>query len=146
MHRPPTNGISEALGQGSGTHEATRGQEATSANRIISKRKIQELVESIDPSERLESEVEDLLLELADEFIDSVTRFSCQLAKHRKSDRLETKDIQLHLERSWNIRIPGFANDEIRQSQSRRINALPSYQSRVAIVREAIRKRRSTNT
>ncbi|KAI9621978.1 hypothetical protein H4Q26_015416 [Puccinia striiformis f. sp. tritici PST-130] len=117
----------------------------TSANRIISKRKIQELVESIDPSERLETEVEDLLLELADEFIDSVTRFSCQLAKHRKSDRLETKDIQLHLERSWNIRIPGFSNDEIRQSQSRRINALPSYQSRVAIVREAIRKRRPNN-
>ncbi|KNZ44351.1 hypothetical protein VP01_924g3 [Puccinia sorghi] len=155
MHRPPTNGINEALGQASGTHDASRGQEVTSANRIISKRKIQELVESIDPSERLETEVEDLLLELADEFIDSVTRFSCQLAKHRKSDRLETKDIQLHLgkipkhvfrERSWNIRIPGFANDEIRQSQSRRINALPSYQSRVAIVREAIRKRRSTNS
>lgn len=146
MHRPPTNGINEALGQASGSHDASRGQEATSANRIISKRKIQELVESIDPSERLETEVEDLLLELADEFIDSVTRFSCQLAKHRKSDRLETKDIQLHLERSWNIRIPGFANDEIRQSQSRRVNALPSYQSRVAIVREAIRKRRSTNT
>jgi transcription initiation factor TFIID subunit TAF12 len=55
-------------------------------------------------------------------------------------------DILLSAERSWNIRIPGFANDEIRQSQSRRVNALPSYQSRVAIVREAIRKRRSTNT
>ncbi|POW01305.1 hypothetical protein PSHT_12615, partial [Puccinia striiformis] len=146
MHRPPTNSMNEALGQTSGNHDSTnRGLETTSANRIISKRKIQELVESIDPSERLETEVEDLLLELADEFIDSVTRFSCQLAKHRKSDRLETKDIQLHLERSWNIRIPGFSNDEIRQSQSRRINALPSYQSRVAIVREAIRKRRPNN-
>ncbi|MBW0468066.1 hypothetical protein O181_007781 [Austropuccinia psidii MF-1] len=145
IHRPPTNGLSEALGQPSGGHDNTRGQEVTSANRIISKRKIQELVESIDPSERLESEVEDLLLELADEFIDSVTRFSCQLAKHRKSDRLETKDIQLHLERSWNIRIPGFANDEIRQSQSRRINALPSYQARVAAVRDAAKKRRTGN-
>ncbi|CAH7668868.1 transcription initiation factor TFIID subunit A-domain-containing protein, partial [Phakopsora pachyrhizi] len=121
------------------------GQEATSSNRIVSKRKIQELVESIDPSERLEAVVEDLLLELADEFIDSVTRFSCQLAKHRKSDRLETKDIQLHLERSWNIRIPGFANEEIRQSQSRRINALPSYQARVSAVREAAKKRRPAN-
>ena len=61
MHRPPTNGMNEALGQTSGNHDSTnRGLETTSANRIISKRKIQELVESIDPSERLETEVEDV--------------------------------------------------------------------------------------
>ncbi|KAI7848580.1 transcription initiation factor TFIID subunit 12 [Circinella umbellata] len=106
-----------------------------SGSRILGKRKIQELVGQIDPSERLEPEVEDILLEIADEFIESVTKFACRLAKHRKSDTLEVKDLQLHLERNWNVRIPGFAADEIR---SLRKPVLPSsHQSKVQAVNTA---------
>ncbi|KAF7428016.1 Transcription initiation factor TFIID subunit 12 [Pleurotus ostreatus] len=82
------------------------------------RRSIQDLVASIDPNVKIEPEVEDLLLNIADEFIDSVTTFACRLAKHRGCDTLEVRDLQLHLERNHNIRIPGFASDETRLSLS----------------------------
>lgn len=87
--------------------------------RVMSKRKLRELVKSIgidegDGETVIDGDVEELLLDLADDFVTNVTSFACRLAKHRRSDVLEPKDIQLHLERNWNIRIPGYAADEIR--------------------------------
>lgn len=105
----------------------------------MSKRKVRELVDSIDPNEKLSDEVEDLLLEVADEFIDSMTRFGCQLAKHRKSDRLEVKDLALHLEKSYGIKIPGFQPEETRAQ--RRLNLPPGYAGRLAAAKDVARKR-----
>ncbi|TEB30039.1 hypothetical protein FA13DRAFT_1631295 [Coprinellus micaceus] len=82
------------------------------------RRTIQDLVSSVDPNVKIEPEVEDLLLNIADEFIDSVTNFACRLAKHRGGDSLEVRDLQLHLERNHNIRVPGFASDETQISLS----------------------------
>lgn len=87
------------------------------------RRSILDLVYSIDPNVKLEPEVEDLMLDIADEFVDSVTNFACRLAKHRGADTLDVKDLQLHLERNHNIRIPGFASDETRISLSQTTTA-----------------------
>lgn len=102
---------------------------SASARRPLSKRTLASLLSEVDPSstfasptgegddgqnglhhhpqeQQLSQDVSDLLLDLADEFIDSVTHRACKMAKHRKGDRLEVKDVQLVLDRGWNIRVP----------------------------------------
>ncbi|KLO14257.1 hypothetical protein SCHPADRAFT_851278 [Schizopora paradoxa] len=97
--------------------DSARRRKNTPADQSM-RRSIQDLVSSIDPNVKIEPDVEDLLLDIADEFIDSVTNFACRLAKHRGGDSLEVRDLQLHLERNHNIRVPGFASDETRISMS----------------------------
>lgn len=103
--------------------------------RVLTKRKLTELVNTIGADEgdrktTIDGDVEELLLDLADEFVSSVTSFACRLAKHRKTDNVDVRDVQLHLERNWNIRIPGYAMDEIRST--RKWQPLSAYNQKVS--------------
>ncbi|XP_021728690.1 transcription initiation factor TFIID subunit 12-like [Chenopodium quinoa] len=103
---------------------------------ILSKRSIQELVNQIDPSEKLDPDVEDVLVDIAEDFIDSVTTFGCSLAKHRKSNTLEAKDILLHLERTWNMTLPGFTGDEIKTYKKPVVNDV--HKERLALIKKSL--------
>ena len=54
------------------------------------------------------------VLSLADNFVDHVLQTACRMAKARGSKVLEIRDIQLVLERQYNIRIPGYSSEELR--------------------------------
>lgn len=51
---------------------------------------------------------------MADDFVDEVITAACRLAKLRPSSTLDIRDIQLVLERNYNMRIPGFSSDDLR--------------------------------
>jgi histone H3/H4 len=51
-----------------------------------------------------------VLLELADDFLENLISAGSVLAKHRGSDVLEVRDVALHMERAWDMRLPGYSD------------------------------------
>ncbi|KAJ1311307.1 hypothetical protein OPQ81_009803 [Rhizoctonia solani] len=82
----------------------------------VPRRSLKDLVYGFESDVRVDPDAEQFLLQAADDFIESVTQFACRVAKHRGSDTLEVKDLQLHLEKNYDLHIPGFATDETRHA------------------------------
>lgn len=114
------------------------GRVSPEGTQVLSKKKLQDLVREIDPNEQLDEDVEEMLLQIADDFIESVVTAACQLARHRKSNTLEVKDVQLHLERQWNMWIPGYGSDEIRPFK--KACTTEAHKQRMALIRKTTKK------
>ncbi|ROT85717.1 transcription initiation factor TFIID subunit 12 [Penaeus vannamei] len=105
---------------------------------VLNKQRITELVREVDPNEQLEEEVEEMLLAIADDFIESTVNAACRLAKHRGARSLDVKDVQMYLERNWHMWLPGFGTDELRPYK--RAPTTEAHKQRLALIRKAIKK------
>ncbi|RKU39937.1 Transcription initiation factor TFIID subunit 12 [Coniochaeta pulveracea] len=109
---------------------------------VLNKKKLDELVRQVSggtaegqEGDLLTPDVEESVLNLADSFVDNVLHAACKNAKERGSKVLEIRDIQLVLERTYNIRIPGYSSEELRTV--RKIQPASSWISKMSAVQAA---------
>ena len=82
--------------------------------------KLQTLCHSIDPSYTLDSEVQERLVEMADAFVEKVTRDSIKLARHRGSSCMDVVDVALALKKGFNMEVPGLGPPSVANGGSAR--------------------------
>ncbi|CRL06957.1 CLUMA_CG019943, isoform A [Clunio marinus] len=127
-----------------GNSNQTKTNSSSESSVLLTKPRLQELVREVDPNEQLDEEVEDCLLQIADEFVENVINGSCLIAKHRiqngsnRDNKVEVKDVQLFLERNWNLWIPGFGTEELRPYK--RTQVTEAHKQRTALIRKALKK------
>ncbi|PNH38049.1 hypothetical protein VD0004_g8752 [Verticillium dahliae] len=111
-------------------------------DRVLSKKKLDELVRQVcggtaegQEGNLLSPEVEENVLTLADSFVDNVLHAACRNAKERGSKVLEIRDIQLVLERKYNIRVPGYSSDDLRTV--RKVQPAPAWITKMSAIQAA---------
>ncbi|KAL8674490.1 MAG: hypothetical protein Q9168_001082 [Polycauliona sp. 1 TL-2023] len=136
----PSNGAMGSLGQPAIQKQPSYVLDGE-GERVLGRKKLEDLVRQVtggmdgEEGETLTAAAEETLLDVADDFVDQVVTAACKLAKLRSSQTLELRDIQLVLERNYNIRIPGYASDELRTVK--KIQPTPGWTQKIAAVQAA---------
>ncbi|ETV72743.1 hypothetical protein H257_12117 [Aphanomyces astaci] len=66
---------------------------------------LQKILAEVDPKFVLQPGVEELLMDMATDFVHDVTSASGRLAKHRRATQVDAKDMQLVLDKSYGISV-----------------------------------------
>ncbi|EDW81309.1 uncharacterized protein Dwil_GK11997, isoform A [Drosophila willistoni] len=105
---------------------------------MLTKPRLTELVREVDTTTQLDEDVEELLLQIIDDFVEDTVKSTSAFARHRKSNKIEVRDVQLHFERKYNMWIPGFGTDELRPYK--RAAVTEAHKQRLALIRKTIKK------
>ena len=81
-------------------------------------------------------EVEELLLDVGDDFLEHVAAGAAALARHRGSDTLDAEDVRLHCERVWGIPLPGHVEVKAQPLEAKQPSA--SHNARLAAIRRTL--------
>ncbi|CAH0560074.1 unnamed protein product [Brassicogethes aeneus] len=109
-----------------------------SSGQVFTKQRLQDLVRDTDPSLNLEEEVEEVILSYVDQFVDRCLKGAAMIAKNRRVNTIEVKDVQLFLNRNYNMWTPGFGTDELRPYK--RSMTTDAHKQRTALIKKTLKK------
>ncbi|XP_066257557.1 transcription initiation factor TFIID subunit 12 [Euwallacea similis] len=105
---------------------------------VVTKQRLQDLVREIDQTLTLEDDVEEILLSYVDEFVDRCLNGAALIARNRRCNSIEVKDVQQFLSRNYNMWTPGFGTDELRPYK--RSLTTEAHKQRTALIRKTLKK------
>ncbi|KAF2585217.1 hypothetical protein F2Q70_00037554 [Brassica cretica] len=85
-----------------------------SSENEVSDNRIHELLQQIDPSEKLDPEVAAILADIAEDFVESQLLAVLKPSIETTTFNLGLVSLFLKCRKNWNIRPPGFSSDEIK--------------------------------
>ncbi|CAK4650998.1 hypothetical protein LEN26_013690 [Aphanomyces euteiches] len=98
---------------------------------------LQKILAEVDPKFVLQPGVEELLMDMATDFVNDVTSASGRLAKHRRAAQVESKDVQLVLDKSYGISVAAKKKLHAPSSKSKPTKS-SVHMHRVALKRKAL--------
>lgn len=91
--------------------------------------RIADLVKSIDPNYGIDPDAEEQVLQLADDFLEKVTKQAMRLAQHRGSKTLDVRDLQIVLAKNFGIVVPGLGLPVVRPIKGASVTSKTSSSS-----------------
>lgn len=119
-------------------NSTTISNNALNSDQILPKHRLLDLVREIDSTVNLEDEVEEILLSYVDEFVERCISGASLIAKNRDVKTIEVKDVQMFLNRNYNMWTPGFGTDELRPYKRSAIT--DAHKQRSALIRRTLKK------
>lgn len=90
---------------------------------ILTSKNIVDICREIDTNITIDNDCQDILMQLSDDIFNQIVVSSCKLSNLRRSKTLDLKDVQLCLEKFWDINIPGFLSESVDKVKLSKINS-----------------------
>mmetsp|Transcript_39433 Transcript_39433/g.101085 ORF Transcript_39433/g.101085 Transcript_39433/m.101085 type:complete len:196 (-) Transcript_39433:420-1007(-) len=103
---------------------------------VVPRKNIDALRAQIDPNEKLEPEVESILIDVAEDFVRAIAENASKIAAHRGSAELTAQDVSYYVDKFWHFRVPG--HDAPRAPRPGETPATEDYAKRQAEVKKAL--------
>jgi transcription initiation factor TFIID subunit TAF12 len=105
---------------------------------VLKQNALADICSELTSTETLDINVEKFLADMADNFLDTVLDSACQLAKHKKNDKVSIEDIAIAIEQNFDIYEPNKYTKRLSQIKTNEIKNISTndHKKRLELTKE----------